>query len=69
VTARKICILVCDSCGEVFDHQNETITAARHAARALGWAKPENGVDKCGVCNGKFIRSDYGWLPARKEDE
>lgn len=40
MTARKIVILICDSCGQVFDRQNETITAARHSARAEGWTKP-----------------------------
>lgn len=62
MTARKVCILVCDSCGEVFDEQNETITAARHAARHEGWTKPENGIDKCGICNGTHYRNHLGHL-------
>lgn len=75
MSTRRVVLLVCDTCGEVFDHGNRTVTRALAEAKREGWERKPHWLnqhgyewrDKCGVCLGKYIRTPMGYLVVPNE--
>lgn len=73
MTTRRVVLLVCDTCGEVFDHGARIVRQALAGARHEGWERKRvDGElhDTCGVCLGKYVRTGMGFLePVRARAE